>query len=149
MTPPIATMTARRLVLAAALGALVAAALASPTPQVSGAWARPTVAGQGAGGGFLAITGGAAADRLVGASADVCKVVELHEMKMDGNTMRMRAIDAIDIPAGQTVKLEPGGLHLMFMELKAPLANGSSFPLKLRFEKAGEVTVQVKVQPRP
>jgi copper(I)-binding protein len=136
--------------LAAALGAaFVPCAWAQSAPQVSAAWARPTVAGQSAGGGFLAIQGGATADRLVGASAEVSRRVELHEMKMDGTTMRMRAIDAVDVPAGKTVKLEPGGLHLMFMELKQPLANGSSFTVKLRFEKAGEVAVPVKVQPRP
>jgi hypothetical protein len=104
------------------------------------------VPGQRGGGGFLTIAGGAAADRLLSANADVCATVELHTMRMDGNVMRMRPVEAIDVPAGTTVKLEPGGLHVMFVELKAPLKAGSSFPLRLRFEKGGEVTVQMKVQ---
>ncbi len=143
------TMITRRLLLAATFCASSFAALAQTAPSVSGAWARPTVAGQSAGGGFVTITGGSAPDRLLAARADVSTSVELHEMKMEGSTMRMREVAAIDIPAGQTVKLEPGGLHVMFMGLKAPLANGSSFPLTLRFEKAGEVTVQMQVKPRP
>jgi len=113
------------------------------------AWARPTVAGQAAGGGFLKITGGAAADRLLGGSAGVSKAVELHTMKMDGDVMRMREVPGIDIPAGQAVELKPGGLHLMFTGLKQPLKAGESFPLTLRFEKAGEVKVEVKVSAQP
>jgi periplasmic copper chaperone A len=138
----------RRSVLAAGL-LLMASATFAQAPQVSAAWARPTVEGQRGGGGFLTITGGAAADKLLGASAEVSKVVELHSMSMDGHVMKMRAVSAIDVPAGATVKLEPGGLHLMFIDLKAPLQNGKSFPLTLKFEKAGEMTVQVAVRPRP
>jgi len=109
-------------------------------------WARPTVTGQQAGGGFLKLTNAGKADRLIGVSADFAERVELHTMKMDGDVMRMRQVDAIDIPAGQTVELKPGGLHLMFMGLKQPLAKDSRVPLKLKFEKAGEVTVEVKVE---
>jgi copper(I)-binding protein len=118
-------------------------------PKVEGAWARPTVAGQSAGGGFLRITGGSAADKLVAARTPVSPSVELHTMTMDGDVMRMRAIDAIAVPAGKTVELKPGGLHLMFVGLQQPLAAGAQFPLTLRFEKAGEVTVQVKVTATP
>jgi hypothetical protein len=143
------TMNTRRLLLAATLVVATLSAIAQTTPQASGAWARPTVAGQSAGGGFVTITGGSAPDRLLAARAEVSTSVELHEMKMEGSTMRMREVAGIDIPAGQTVKLEPGGLHVMFIGLKAPLANGSSFPLTLRFEKAGDVTVQMQVKPRP
>jgi copper(I)-binding protein len=136
------------LVLAALLPAL---ALAQPTtvPKVGEAWARPTVAGQQGGGGFMTIVGGSAADRLVGARTAVAERMELHTMTMEGSTMRMREVPAIDVPAGGTVKLAPGGLHLMFMGLKQPLANGSTVPVTLRFEKAGEVTVEFKIQPRP
>lgn len=109
--------------------------------------ARATVAGQSAGGGFMKLVNKGGDDRLLAASADVSSAVELHSMNMDGNVMRMRQVDAIDLPAGKTIELKPGGLHMMFMGLKAPLKAGESFPLKLRFEKAGEVTVQVKVQP--
>lgn len=113
-------------------------------------WARPTVAGQMGGGGFLKLTNLAKesgkADRLISASADFAERVELHTMTMDGDVMRMRQVDAIDIPAGQTVELKPGGFHLMFMGLKKPLAKDSRVPLKLRFEKAGEVMVEIKVE---
>jgi copper(I)-binding protein len=61
--------------------------------------------------------------------------------------MKMRAVEAIAVPSGQKVELKPGGMHIMFMGLKAPLGEGDTFPLTLRFEKAGEVTVTVKVEP--
>ena len=109
-------------------------------------YARATAAGQPTGGGFLTLTNGGEADRLLSATADVSDGVELHVMKMEGNVMRMRHVDAIDVPAGQTVELKPGGLHIMFTGLKAPLKEGTSFPMTLRFEKAGEVTVEVKVE---
>lgn len=109
-------------------------------------WARATAPGQAAGGGFLEIRNGGAADRLLSARAAIADRVELHSMKMDGDVMRMRQVDVIDLPPGATVALEPGGLHLMFMGLKQPLAPGSRFPLKLKFEKAGEVTVEIKVE---
>lgn len=109
-------------------------------------WARPTAAGQVAGGGYLKLTNAGAADRLLSASSEVAESVELHTMSMDGNVMRMRQVEAIDLPAGQTVELKPGGLHIMFMGLKAPLKEGDKFPVKLKFEKAGEVTVTVNVE---
>jgi len=141
--------TCRRTLLASAalLLALCAAvpAIAQTAPKVEGAWARPTVAGQAGGGGFLKITS-ATADRLVSASAPISKSVELHTMQMDGDVMRMREIPAIELPAGQTVELKPGGLHVMFIGLTQTLDNGASFPLTLRFEKAGEVKVEVQVR---
>jgi copper(I)-binding protein len=129
----------------AALAMLTATVQAQTAPKVEAAWARPTVAGQGAGGGFLKITGGATADKLLSASADVSKAVELHTMEMDGNVMRMRQIPAIDVPAGGTVELKPGGRHVMFMGLTQPLKAGTRFPLTLRFEKAGEVKVDMEI----
>ncbi len=133
----------------AALALTTGSALAQNTLRLQEPWARPTVAGQAAGGGYLRIVGGAVADKLVSASSEVSGRVELHSMTMDGNVMRMRQIDSIEIPAGKTVELQPGGLHLMFMDLKAPLSNGASFPLTLRFEKAGELKLAVKVQIAP
>ena len=124
---------------------LCSAGALAQVSKVESAWARPTVAGQSSGGGYLKITGGAAADRLVSVSTPAAMNVELHTMEMDGNVMRMRPVDAVAVPAGQTVELKPGGLHLMLMGLAQPLKSGSSFPLALRFEKAGEVKVQVKV----
>jgi copper(I)-binding protein len=127
--------------------AAFAGAQTAAAPQVQAAWARPTVQGQDAGGGFLRIVGGAQADKLVSASAGIAGRVELHSMSMEGDVMRMRQVDGIEVPAGKAVELKPGGLHLMFMDLKSPLKTGASFPLTLRFEKAGEVKVEVKVQP--
>ena len=108
--------------------------------------ARSTGAGQSAGGGFMKLVNGGGADRLLSASADVAKSVELHSMAMEGDVMRMRRVDAIELPPGKTVELKSGGYHVMFIGLKAPLKEGSSFPLKLKFEKAGEVTVDIKVE---
>lgn len=126
--------------------AAAAPAARGAVTQVQAAWARPTVQGQAAGGGFLKIVGGAQPDKLVAASSPVAGRVELHTMRMDGDVMRMRQVESIEVGAGQTVELKPGGLHVMFMDLKAPLKSGSSFPLILRFEKAGELTVDVAVQ---
>jgi periplasmic copper chaperone A len=109
-------------------------------------WARPTAAGQKVGGGYLKLTNTGTADRLISVSSEVSDSVELHTMSMEGAVMRMRQVQGIDLPAGQTVELKPGGLHIMFMGLKAPLKEGSKFPVKLKFEKAGEVVVQVKVE---
>jgi copper(I)-binding protein len=109
-------------------------------------YARATVPGQPAGGGYLKLDNKGGDDRLLSVSADVAGSVELHTMSMEGDVMRMRQVDAINLPAGKTVELKPGGFHIMFMGLKAPLKAGDSFPLKLKFEKAGEVTVDVKIE---
>lgn len=138
-----------KLLLAGASLALCCGATFAQPLRVEQPWARPTVQGQSAGGGFLRIVGGPGADRLLGARADIAGRVELHTMSMEGNVMRMRQVDAIEVPAGQAVELKPGGLHLMFMELKSPLKTGARFPLTLRFERAGEVRVEVQVQPGP
>lgn len=135
--------------LAAAALALACGTALAHAPTIEQPWARPTVQGQAAGGGYLRIIGGHETDRLVGARAAIAGRVELHSMTMDGNVMRMRQVEAIDVPAGKTVELKPGGLHLMFMDLKTPLRTGISFPLTLRFEKAGDVPVEVKVLPAP
>jgi copper(I)-binding protein len=117
--------------------------------QLDGAWARATVAGQKVAGGFVKIDNKGAADKLVSARADVGAATELHTMSMDGGTMRMRKVDAIDVPAKATTELKPGGLHIMFIDLKRQLAVGETVPVTLRFEKAGEVKVDFKVQQAP
>ncbi len=108
--------------------------------------ARATAPGQPSGGGYLTLSNAGANDRLLSVSANVSKSVELHSMSMEGDVMRMRQVEAIELPAGKAVELKPGGLHIMFIGLKAPLKQGDTFPLKLKFEKAGEVTVQVNVE---
>jgi periplasmic copper chaperone A len=93
---------------------------------------------------------GPADDRLVSASTPAAESVELHEMRMDGDVMRMRAVEAVPLPAGREVSMQHGqmpGLHLMLIGLKAPLKTGDRFPIRLRFQKAGEVEAQVWVEP--
>ena len=143
-------MQMKNVMIAAALGVAALGAQAQAVKagaiSVESAYARATVAGQPAGGGFLKLVNAGADDRLVSASSAVAAAVELHVMSMKGDVMQMRQVDAIDVKAGQTVELKPGGYHLMLMGLKAPLKAGSSFPVKLKFEKAGEVTVNLKVE---
>lgn len=114
--------------------------------EIGHPYARATAPGQPSGGGYLSLSNAGANDRLLSASAEVSKAVELHTMTMEGDVMRMRQVDAIELPAGKKVELKPGGLHIMFIGLKAPLKQGDKFPLKLKFEKAGEVTVEVNVE---
>jgi len=109
-------------------------------------YARSTAPGQPTGGAYLRLENHGAPDRLVSVRAAVCRTVELHTSQMDGDVMRMREVDAIDLPANKVVALQPGGTHVMLVGLKAALKEGDSFPLTLKFEKAGEVTVEVKVQ---
>lgn len=113
-------------------------------------YARPTRAGQLVAAGYLKLTNKGAADRLVSARSPAADAAEIHSMTMDGDVMKMRQVDAIELATGQTVELKPGGYHLMLMGLKAPLKAGDQFPLTLKFEKAGEVVVTVKVEePKP
>ena len=109
-------------------------------------YARATGAGQPTGGGYMSFANAGPADKLVAISADVSTSVELHSMTMEGDVMRMRQVDAIELAAGKTVELKPGGYHVMFVGLKAPLKAGDKFPVKLKFEKAGEVEVIVNVE---
>jgi periplasmic copper chaperone A len=112
-------------------------------------WARPTVPGQSTGGAYLGIDNGGAGDRLLGGNTPAAARVEVHEMRMDGNVMRMREVPALELPSGKAVKLAPGGLHLMLIDLKAPLKVGDKVPLRLRFEKSGEIEVLLHVETKP
>ena len=134
-----------------AVAAVPAAAQPAPTGAagdvaVRQPWTR--AAGQGTtGAGFMAISNrGAAADRLLSAASPVARALEMHSMARDGDVMRMRPVEGIDIPAGQTVTLRPGGLHLMLVGLSQPLRQGETVPVTLRFERAGEVRVALEVQ---
>ncbi len=109
-------------------------------------FARATVAGQKAAGGFMKIENKGPADQLIAASSPVAGEMQLHTMVMDGNVMKMREVKAIDVPANGSVELKPGGLHLMFMDIKTPLKAGETVPVKLRFQKAGEVEIRVPVR---
>ncbi len=109
-------------------------------------YAHATVDGQPTGIGFMKFENGGMADRLISASAPVSESVQLHRVKMEGGSMRMRRVESLDLPAASTVTLEPGGLHMMFVGLRAPLKAGMSFPLELRFERAGAVVVKVVIE---
>jgi periplasmic copper chaperone A len=118
--------------------------------MINNAWARPTVEGQQGGGGFVTLMNhGNTDDKLIGASSPAAARVELHTMSMEGEVMRMRQVPSIDIKAGQTVELKPGGLHVMFMDIKKPLQNGSKVPVIFEFEKAGKMNVDFDIMPRP
>ncbi|MBU3587317.1 copper chaperone PCu(A)C [Polynucleobacter sp. 31A-FELB] len=113
--------------------------------QIENAYTRSTVPGQMAAGGFMKIENKGGVDLLVSASSPVAGEVQLHEMAMEGNVMKMRQVKDIPVPAGGAVELKPGGMHLMFMNIKAPLAAGETVPVKLKFAKAGEVEVKFPV----
>jgi hypothetical protein len=129
-----------RIARAIALPLLLAAAPALAQVEVKDAWVRGTVATQTATGAFMRLTASEDA-RLVDAKSPVAGAVEIHEMRMDGNVMRMRAVKGLDLPAGRAVELKPGGYHVMLMELKQPLKEGESVPLSITVEtKAGKRT---------
>jgi copper(I)-binding protein len=107
----------------------------SAAVKVEGAWARATVQGQKGTGAFMNITA-KQGTRLVGVSSPVAGVAEVHEMKMENDIMKMRAVPSLDLPAGQIVSLKPGGYHVMLQDLKAPLAKDSTVPVTLRFKDA-------------
>jgi copper(I)-binding protein len=115
---------------------------------ISQGWSRATPGGAKIGGGYLTIENkGAAPDRLIGGSAEVAGKVEVHEMAMNNGVMTMRQLDnGLVIEPGKTVKLAPGGYHLMLMDLKAPLKKGEKVPLTLEFEKAGAVKLSLDVE---
>ncbi|PZQ65445.1 MAG: hypothetical protein DI563_25625 [Variovorax paradoxus] len=120
--------------------------------DVSGAWVRAAVPGQSGTGGFMTLAAGAPL-KLVGVATPVAGVAEVHEMKMEGDTMKMRAVPALALPARQAVELRPGGYHLMLMDLKQPITAGNVIPLTLTFEDAAgaksTLVVQAPVQAAP
>src|SRR5258707_11489148 len=115
---------------------------------ITQAWSRATPGGAKIGGGYLTIENkGSVADRLIGGSGDVGAKVEVHEMAMNNGVMTMRPVDkGLVIEPGKTVKLAPGGYHLMMFDLKSPLKQGDKVPLTLEFEKAGKVKLSLDVQ---
>jgi len=113
--------------------------------QVSNVWARATPGGTQTAAIYATIQS-ASGDRLTGASTPAAQQASLHTMTMDGNVMKMRQVDGINLPAGQAVTLKPGGYHIMLTDLAQPLKEGQSFPLTLSFEKAGTRDVSVLVQ---
>ena len=137
-----------RLLSLLAAGLFSTSALAQVT--VLDPWVRATVPNQKASGAFMRVQS-ATAQRLVGVSSPAAGRAEIHEMAMENNTMRMRQVDAIELPAGKPVNLASGGYHVMFFDLKRQLKEGETVPVTLVVEDAAKkkssVTVEAKVQP--
>lgn len=114
---------------------------------VSGAYTRATAPNAASAGGYLTIVNdGATADRLVGVSSQVAAKVEVHQMRMEGDMMKMSPVEGgLDIPAGGTVALEPMGYHLMFMQLESPFKQGECIEVVLQFANAGDVPVTLGI----
>jgi periplasmic copper chaperone A len=137
--------------------ALLAGLLAAPAQAqevkagdlvITQAWSRATPGGAKIAGGYLTIENkGSAPDRLIGGSGDVADKIEVHEMAMNNGVMTMRPLDkGLTIEPGKTVKLAPGGYHLMLFDLKSPLKQGDKVPVTLEFEKAGKVKLSLDVE---
>jgi copper(I)-binding protein len=145
-------MVLRHLALAALVAILALPAFALDYKlgaiEIGHPWSRATPPTAESGGGYLVLKNtGTTPDRLIAVKSPAADRVEIHEMKMDGNIMRMREVEkGIEIPPGATVELKPGGFHVMFMGLKAPFAKEAKVPLTLVFEKAGSIDVDLMVQ---
>lgn len=133
-----------RIFIAAAV--LLAAFPAAAQVTIDKPWARATAPGAQVAGGYLLIrNAGTGGDRLVAASSPVAGRVELHVHINDNGVMRMREVAGYDVPSKGSFELKPGGAHLMFMELKRPFKEGDKLPVKLKFEKAGEIAAEFQV----
>jgi len=121
-------------------------AVSAQTVEVSNAWVRTAVTGQSGTGAFMSLLAKDSV-KLVAVSSPVSGLAEVHEMKMEGDVMRMRAVPVLDLPAGQAVHLKPGGYHIMLMQLKQALPKGSTAPLTLTFRdsKGQESRVELKL----
>ena len=130
----------------AALAACLSFSAQAQTVEVKDAWIRTSVPGQKATGAFMKITAKDGA-RLVSVASPVAGVAEVHEMKMDGGVMTMRAVNGgLELPAGKTVELKPGGFHVMLMDLKAALPKESTVPLTLFFKDAKGVESKLELK---
>ena len=116
---------------------------------ISDAWARAMLPGQATGGAYMTIRNdGEEVDTLLSVTSPVAGTVEIHTMTMEDDIMVMRPLeDGLEIPAGESVMLEPGGLHLMFMQVETPFTEGAEVPVSLEFEKAGTVGLTMPVLP--
>jgi len=139
------TRFVHRLVIVA-LSACTVTAWAGDAPVVSDAWARATPPGVDVGAAYMVIQGGKQADRLVAASSARAAMVHLHTVEEQGGMAKMRAIDAVDVPAGQRVTLAPKSTHLMLMGLDSALVAGQTFVVTLSFAESGEQSVTVTVK---
>ncbi len=127
------------------IAAAAAATAAQAQVTVSDAWVRGTVQGQTATGAYMQLRSADGAI-LLGADSPAAGIVEIHEMRMEGNTMRMRGVEQLELPAGRSVDLKPGGYHVMLMDLKAPLKKGDTVPIKLKVRSKSGQTQDVEVK---
>jgi copper(I)-binding protein len=136
----------RRMAVLTCTAALLSQTAAAQTVVVQDAWARATVQGQKATGAFMRLTSANGA-RLVSVSTPIAGVAEVHEMRMEGDIMKMAAVPGgLDLPAGKTVELKPGSYHLMLMDLKLPLKKDSSIPMTLVFVDAKGVQSKTELK---
>jgi len=112
-------------------------------------WARATPGPVKNSAAFMSFDNKGAADKLVSVTGDVAKEIQIHSMVTESGVMKMREVTSIDVPANGKAELKPGGFHIMLIGLKEGLKEGEKFPLKLKFEKAGEVTVTVVTEKMP
>lgn len=142
-------MKAIRAHLAIALLTISCGTVLAADVEIKAPWVRGTVTGQQATGAFMEITSKAGAT-LVSAASPIAGVTEVHEMKMDGGVMRMRAVARLDLPAGRPVTLGPGGYHVMLMDLKQPLKKGDLVPLTFKLEGKDKSvqTIEIKAEVR-
>jgi len=115
--------------------------------MVMDAWARPSTMAAGNGAVYMQLMNeGDSPDKLTKAESEVAKAVEIHQSKMEGDVMKMAPVSEIEIPAGQTVKLEPGGYHIMLIELGQDLVPGEKLTLTLNFAESGSKTVEAEIR---
>ena len=130
----------------AALAACLSFSAQAQTVEIKDAWIRTSVQGQTATGAFMKITA-KEGTRLVSVASPVAGVAEVHEMKMDGGVMTMRAVTGgLELPVGKLVELKPGGFHVMLMDLKAALPKDSTVPMTLTFKDAMGVERKVELK---
>ena len=125
----------------------LAATPAAAQIKVEEAWMRATPPGAKIAAGYLTIRNAGAADRLISVSSPAAERVETHITARDGDILRMREVKGYDVPAKGMLELKPGGAHLMFVDIKAPLKEGTSVPAIIRFQRAGEIKVEFQVRP--
>lgn len=118
--------------------------------KIAHPWSRATPGGAKVGGGFMTITNtGKEPDRLIGGSTEISTIFEIHEMKMEGSVMRMRALEkGLEIKPGETVELKPGSYHVMMIDLRQPLKEGEKVKGQLIFEKAGKIDIEFNIEGR-
>jgi copper(I)-binding protein len=139
----------RKILVATTLFAAMAFGAGAQTASsltVDNAWARATPPSAQSGAIYVTVTDHGAPDRLVGASTPVAGTAEVHETIREGDVMKMRPVAGLAISAGTPISMSPGGYHIMLTKLKQPLTSGQTFPVSLRFEKAGTVEATVTVK---